>query len=124
VHLDAVLVLVRVAAHVLELARRAERAHRCVRVSLGARRGRGRWLENGPRTFEVDRQVTERRCIRVAACQRAAVEVDVVRGPEHEDAAAARSLVSVGTRRQGTQTHMPAVSMLLYAHAAAGPEYE
>jgi hypothetical protein len=103
VHLDAVLVLVHVAAHVLKLARCAERAHRCVRISLGARRERGRWLENGPRTFEANRQVTQQRCVRIAAYQRAAVKVDMVRGPKHKDAAAARPQVSIGTRRQGTQ---------------------
>lgn len=74
------------------------------------------------RTFEVKRKISDRRSIFLASRQSTAVHIQMMRGPKDEYTLAERGSGSIGNG--SPIPHIPVVSMLLYAHAAAAPEYE
>ena len=84
------------------------------------------------RTFQVERKVANGRLVGFALGKSASIQIDMVRGAQYEYAASAQQNAKYeGNSRQGMcndsygiSTCIPEVSMLLYAQAAVGPEYE
>ena len=84
---------------------------------------RGRTRSSRGHTLGIQRQIAYGRRVRRILRQRASIEVEVVGGSEDKDALADREWIKhARSSRQQWGAHIPAVSMLLYAHAAAGPE--
>lgn len=111
VHLDAVLVFIGRATQRLELARRLQLLHRCrPYASAHGRHGR----RSGKHTFQIEGQRPDRRLILRAFRQRAAVEVDMVRGSENEHARAAEWLGLVpGMQKAERRSHACGVDALV-----------
>lgn len=74
-------------------------------------------------TLCVYRQIADRSSVICTSRQGASVQISVVRWPEHEHPLAV-AVDQPGTIVKSSRSYILLVSMHLYAHAAAGPEYE